>query len=621
MKWRIIQILHRTRVIEKTVAVTEFFNGIGTATEPLVNYYFLIGLDRSCNRLYIVFAKASRYYSFATQFFAALLCCSCLGACSKKGIQDGTTPAYNVPSKAPVEGSRITWDSRSLKRLSTASFGFSGYARMAMLKDGSWLCVMEENGAIVSLRSNDDGRSWTGKKTIIATSDVYSMANPELLVLKDGVVLMFYNPRPKTETPSLKFEIRVTRSEDNAVSFKTDQLLYQGGYQFANGCWEPAAIQLPSGEIQVFFANEAPYTSSDEQNISVLRSANNGISWTTQPEIIAFRKGSRDGMPVPLLNRDQNKIWVAIEDPGNGSFKPYLISNSIGDNWQQVVDGNSKHRYHALADSLAPPITAAAPYLRQISTGELVLSYQSAEERGNQMSSANMKVVLGTEKGNDFNRKTVPFQIAANSSALWNSLFVPNDSTVVAITSTNGYTSGVTEVWMIKGRIVPELEVGANTAASLPVFVGQQANGRLAAGFNSTNDSLKLLVQTEKPAFGNMGVALYVNNTGRHGVAPEKGQFRFHISAQSQVSVWEGNSVGWKPTDVTGATLRTVMVGEAKHFELSIAWSMLGGKPPAGKRFGYHMAITTGDNNFNLVENLSSNLPDQPYTWSGMRLK
>lgn len=31
-----------------------------------------------------------------------------------------------------------------------------------------------------------------------------------------------------------------------------EQVLYEEGYQFENGCWEPSAIQLPDGQIQLF---------------------------------------------------------------------------------------------------------------------------------------------------------------------------------------------------------------------------------------------------------------------------------------------------------------------------------------------------------------------------------
>ena len=45
--------------------------------------------------------------------------------------------------------------------------------------------------------------------------------------------------------------------------------------RFKDGCWEPAMLQLPVGEIQLFFSDEGIYTKTDEQNISMLRSFDN----------------------------------------------------------------------------------------------------------------------------------------------------------------------------------------------------------------------------------------------------------------------------------------------------------------------------------------------------------
>lgn len=80
-----------------------------------------------------------------------------------------------------------------------------------------------------------------------------------------------------------------------------ERTLCQAGHEFANGCWEPSAVLLPSGEIQLFFANEGPYTHSDEQEISLLRSYDNGYSWSHHPETVSFRSGRRDGMPALLF--------------------------------------------------------------------------------------------------------------------------------------------------------------------------------------------------------------------------------------------------------------------------------------------------------------------------------
>ena len=95
-------------------------------------------------------------------------------------------------------------------------------------------------------------------------------------------------------------------------------------------------------------------------------------------------------------------------------------------------------------------------YLRQLKTGQTILSYQGTEGRINKMNNAEMKVVIGDSNARNFSHKSVPFVIAKNKSALWSSLAVLSDNTIVALTSTSSYSSGNTEIWMIKGHVISE---------------------------------------------------------------------------------------------------------------------------------------------------------------------
>ncbi len=131
----------------------------------------------------------------------------------------------------------------------------------------------------------------------------------------------------------------------------------------------------------MFFSNEGIYTGSNEQNISMLTSKNNGLTFTKTPKIISFRKGSRDGMPVPLWLSDTKQVVLAIEDPGFGNFKPYTVRSGINGEWDKVIGGEDVDRRYALHNRLNNSVYAGAPYLRKLSGGETILSYQSAEGR------------------------------------------------------------------------------------------------------------------------------------------------------------------------------------------------------------------------------------------------
>lgn len=362
--------------------------------------------------------------------------------------QSLTTPA--------LQPAQIVWDQKTLRKVSAGSaVRYSGYARLVQLHDRSLLTVYEAGGSIVAVKSTDSGNSWSAPIFIAPRQDGINMAVPDVLELKNQSILVCYNPRPYRIDPSRRFGIRTKKSYDGGQSWQDERLLYEAGFEFNNGCWEPAAIQLPTGEIQLFFANEGVYLNSNEQNISLLRSADNGLSWTETPEIVSFRAGSRDGMPAPLLLRNGRDIVFAIEDNGFRNFKPYLIHSTLDQNWRQPVTGNSSDRWYALAEPISDTLYAGAPCLRQLPTGETLLSYQGTENRINRMNNADMKVVVGDQNARNFGQKSVPFGIPAGKSGLWNSLSVLADSTIIALTSTNGYSAkGEVEVWMIKGRLL-----------------------------------------------------------------------------------------------------------------------------------------------------------------------
>lgn len=372
-------------------------------------------------------------------------------------FKNGSKGAMSIASKSPVSsGIRIAWDISTMKKVSAPGPGYCGYARMTQLCDHSLLTVYEADGNIVCVKSTDLGVTWSIPITIAPYSEGVSMAVPDILELKDHSILVCYNPRPGKKATGKRFGIRTQKSYDGGATWKDECLLYEAGDFFNNGCWEPSAIQLPNGEIQLFFANEGDYLNSDEQNISLLRSFDNGLSWSKTREIVCFRPGCRDGMPSPVLLQNGTDIVFSIEDNGYGNFKPATIRNTLINNWANQVGAYSPDRNYALAEPIADPIYAGAPYLRQLKSGQTILSYQGTEGRTNNIKFAEMKVVIGDQNAKNFSSKTVPFDIAVNKSGLWNSLVVLSDNTIIALTSTNSYSKLNTEIWMIKGHVIAE---------------------------------------------------------------------------------------------------------------------------------------------------------------------
>jgi hypothetical protein len=343
---------------------------------------------------------------------------------------------------------RLEWDPATLVLIQRGGI----YGRMARLPDGGILCVYERAAKVHTRRSGDEGRTWEDERTI-AELPFGVAANPEILVLADGRILAAYNQRPNDGAHA--YAIRLLSSGDSGETWSEPRVVYEAGTERGTGCWEPAMIQLPWGEVQLYFANEKPFPETSEQEIAMLRSFDGGETWG-DTERVSFREGRRDGMPVPLVLEGGRGIAVAIEDNGlSGTFKPVIVHSTLEDNWRAgFVDGWSERRWSALETPLAASVYGGAPYLRQFPGGETVLSIQSGEgrARGNTLDFSRMAVYVGDSEARNFAGRTFPFPDAEDASGLWNSLFIKNATTVTAISGTT--VDGVRGLWAIDGRLV-----------------------------------------------------------------------------------------------------------------------------------------------------------------------
>jgi hypothetical protein len=533
--------------------------------------------------------------------------------------------------EAPVEGIRIAWDRSTLRQLSPTTPKYAGYARMIVLHDGSLFCVYECQGATHAIRSVDQGNTWTESTVVAAPENGITRVVPEVLQLRDHSILVSYNLRPPgNNTDSTKrFAIEVRRSADGR-QWSAPVRIYTAGHEFTNGCWEPAQLQLPTGEIQLFIANEGPYTQTNEQEITLFRSYDNGAHWTAG-ETVSFRSMHRDGMPVPLLLKNGREIVCAIEDNGMSgqSFVPVIIRTPATGAWRNApVLAESADRAHALEARHRVPASAyaGAPYIRQLPSGETLLSYQSTEWRHNApWDRSDMVVAIGDDEARNFNRKSRPFYFAdSTKTCLWNSIAVLNDTTVVALGSTNGFGPN-TAVWMIKGYVVPPVEAPRHTArVKHPLFIG--GYGPTQARMGLTWDDRQLYIQaTVKDADVvdnqkvNDGLRFYLDPGNQSTAAPVKGIFRMSIDAAGSVTFEEGEKGTWatrKPATIDKTVTR---VSGGYRIDVRIPWPVLQTKPGAAIRF--HAVLndvaTTGQA---YTEPLSGNDSGKPYTWSSVKL-
>ncbi|NLU28573.1 MAG: exo-alpha-sialidase [Bacteroidales bacterium] len=349
----------------------------------------------------------------------------------------------------------IEWDRASLLRIAEEG----GYPRLRRLNDGSFLAAYENRqGDVVVKRSSNEGVSWDDPVTAYekfefvdpasSASTVVNIANPEIVQLANGDILLASNLRPRKEG-LYPFSIALKRSVDKGRTWSQAQILYQAAPFFRDGCWEPSFLILPDGTVQIYFANESPYRNSDEQEISMIRSVDNGYTWSENPTTVSFRQGYRDGMPVAI--HDGTNIYLAIEDNLSGQFKPYIIRSAVDSPWVEAVRKDSPYRYSALRSPLPDTVYAGAPYLIRTANNIYVLSYQTTSNRSSDWERSTMEVQVSGVPS-DFSNPSQPFIVPLSKEAKWNSLADLGNNTIAALASTN-FEGEKIGVWMIKGKI------------------------------------------------------------------------------------------------------------------------------------------------------------------------
>jgi hypothetical protein len=550
-------------------------------------------------------------------------------------------PASTKEKGQPVGGIRIAWDYSSMQKLApvgSRKLHWVGYPRVRRLQDSSVMVVYETGSKVEMVRSYDNGKTWHGPEVIFEQIKVSNekgastgvrMANPELVQLQNGDLVVACNYRPaKAEITS--FAIAVKRSTDNGQTWSASQIIYEAEPRFSDGCWEPAFLQLPGGELQVYFANEAPYTHSDEQEISMISSADNGLTWTDEIKTVSFRENRRDGMPVPLLVNDD--ILVTIEDNKIGQFKPYIVRTSVSENWSNPVLGISPKREFALKDSLPEGIYAGAPYLMRVPSGEVVLSYQTTSERTSNWEMSTLEVAIGDKKGRNFEKLTRPFDVPLEREAKWNSISLWDDNTIVAAATTS-FRSPNCEVWIILGHIIPELKVERKTVVvdgelsewpeDFPVFIGSKSESNLTGSLAYDEQSLyfcakvadnKLIFNANEPGNSN-DVIFYVDAGNKNFAEPDKSVFKIWCSYKGDLKFFEGNIGNWKEIPADSLMAETWVAEKSGYqIELAVPFSLL------KKRDRSDIRVTMGlveqkEEGLRYVEHIVHSVPESSNTW------
>ena len=467
-------------------------------------------------------------------------------------------------AKEPYQGSRIFWD------VATETTVFDGaiYSRMIELHDGS-LMACAESGGIVIARSYDKGATWSAPVKIAFQPDRVGLCVPDIAQLSDGTIIVGYNPRPSTPwSEERKFGIMAVRSIDNGETWSDPITIFTASHDGGEGCWEPSFLELPSGELQCYFANEYEFPYSGEQCISLSRSFDKGLSWGA-PERVSFRAGSRDGMPVPVLLEDTGEIVVIIEDNGWGhkSFVATTVRTSLDSNWHDgFVDGGSPDRQRIFMTTPSRDLISAAPYLRVLPNGETVASYMGNEGRPQDGDDyRDMFVEVGDSRAMNFKGRTKPFNMDASHHSLWNSVAVIDNDVVVAVGSVGEIGKG-TSIAMIKGFPKNGVDIPYSNVTldgsqsdgetwwhpSAEQFVmGAVSRNRSTVDFAYDDSNLYFIARITDPTHTSDGnkedfVRILIDAGNVCGTLPGIGMFDLTFYSDGSVAGKSGVSRGWK---------------------------------------------------------------------------
>ena len=355
----------------------------------------------------------------------------------------------------------------------------------------------------------------------------------------------------------------------------------------------------------------------------MITSSDNGKTWSKEIKTVSFRASKRDGMPVALLAGDE--ILVSIEDNKVGEFKPYIIRNRISDNWKYPVLTASRSREYALKDSLPEKIYAGAPYIMRLSSGEIILSYQTTKGRTSDWELSTMEVAVGDDKGRSFDKITQPFQIFPDKQAKWNSISLWDERTIVAASSTDMYTKNVS-VLMILGHIIPELKTSEGIIPvqddNYQIFIGHKGKTNLKASLCSDKDNLYVSIKVDDKylfartgnVFNKDGVFLYIDAGNYNLLNPDSGLYKIWGNHLGKSVVFEGSEGEWKERKKTKIKVKRSVEKDGYRLLYTIPLSAIGKNDYSPIRINLELQDYDVDRK-KYVECVTNSTPTSSNTW------
>ena len=470
---------------------------------------------------------------------------------------------------------------------STLTVSAANYPRIKKLSNGQYILFWHNNsvGANIFYTRSFDLKNWEPVKkvfeatpiTVNGEADERSYCNGDAIVLQNGDLMVVASFRSKNHfrKDNAYNGIMMRKSSDNGKTWSEEQVIYQGSN------WEPQILQLPSGEIQVYFTHsgaksqmqiEMGWIGDDmvpSSGTAIARSYDNGKTWKSNipgspyagyaisqryTDTVKGIKVFTDQMPCAVLLNKYNTIAMVVESKTKYGTNNYTISTVYSDdNWSYNLGIDEE----GPSDKQKDMWKGSSPYIKQFPSGETVMSY------GN---SSNFLVRLGDAKARTFYTPYLPF--GKGVKGCWGSL-EPDGSHVMIGTFPKSTGTGNAicigrmnlNHTVVAGNMTPTIdgdngEWSNNTEA---FFVGSESQAQASVRLSYDKDNVYVLVERlDVDLRPEDTVSVYLNPDSQ-GLGESSLRLTVGTSGLQQTARYSGGR--WTDTAVSGARGEVLLRG------------------------------------------------------------
>ena len=577
-------------------------------------------------------------------------------------IMDDTSKEGNV---------RISWDYNTYQEMTSFNVSNGGgtetnlyYPRIKRLSDGSLLmsCSNQRYGPdIYTRRSEDNGKTWSDalmvrehfKARSTVGEDDKIFVNPDFIELKDGRVLLAYQWRYKLgygDIPNTNENcgMEIVFSTDKGKTFSKPREVYRGR------AWEPAFLQLPSGEIQMYLTSSQEVVNKvSYPRTVVIRSFDGGETWQGK-RLASYRDNEAisrtiddryafDGMPTAVWLDDNNGIAVPLEVWHSKLVvdqTPIIIKTDANVNWhgdqKKILEkGGPDYPYKKQVNN---DLWGYGPYCTKLNTGEVVVLCN-----GTYKGVQGIWTLIGDKKADNFRFATSPF------TGHWGSIDYIGDGRVLA-TATVDYVdekgTNRSKVLLMQGRlnyskIIQKGEppmpspTEFNRERNGYWFLGKASAASVFTDFGYTNDNLifsTYLFDKNIAAFttenSDASVVLFSRSNG--GTTQN---YKFAVNAAGKYTIYREENYSWHLIEkgVTKDIKISGTINNEKDEDLGfcakvkVDWKLLGGTPAPGEVFRAHLRhfykTKATEKPLSILEDMEGENSDYPGEWLRLILK